>query len=203
MAFWLRFARGVDRLSNHLGRLTGWLTLLMVLIGAYNAVVRYLGRYMGWSLSSNLYIELQWYLFACVFLLAAGWTLQQDRHVRVDVLYGRLDARKKAMVDLAGLTLFLVPFCLFGLWSSLPAVKNSWAVWEMSPDPGGLPRYPIKTLVPVAFTLVLLQGIAEWIKRLAFLLGHDLGDGDDALGLGDEAPAGPADEEAPATAGGV
>ncbi|MEO1368382.1 MAG: TRAP transporter small permease subunit, partial [Acidobacteriota bacterium] len=141
----MRCARGIDTLSGRLGRLTGWLTFFMVLIGAYNAVVRYLGRFMGWSLSSNLYIELQWYLFAMVFLLAGGWTLQQDRHVRVDVLYGRLDPRRKAWVDLAGLTLFLIPFCLFGLWASIPAVRNSWAVWEVSPDPGGLPRYPIKT----------------------------------------------------------
>ncbi|MEM1177559.1 MAG: TRAP transporter small permease subunit [Acidobacteriota bacterium] len=174
MPFLLRCARGIDALSERIGRLTGWLTFLMVLIGAYNAVVRYLGRYMRWSLSSNLYIELQWYLFALVFLLAAGWTLKQDRHVRVDVLFGRLSPRRKAWVDLAGLTFFLIPFCIFGLWASIPAVRNSWAVWEMSPDPGGLPRYPIKTVVPVAFGLVLLQGVSEWIKRLAVVLGVEI-----------------------------
>ena len=184
MAPWLRFARAVDALSTRLGRLTGWLTLLMVLIGAYNAVVRYLGRYFGWNLASNAYIELQWYLFGLVFLLAASWTLHQDRHVRVDVLYGRLAPRARALIDLCGIVLLLIPFCLFALWASWPAVRNSWAVLEGSPDPGGLPRYPIKTMIPVAFALLLLQAVAEGVKRAAFLTG-DLPAGDDDDGAAD------------------
>ena len=188
MQRWLRLAEGIDRFSEKTGRLLYWLTLGMVLIGAYNAIVRYLDRFTGLGLSSNTYIELQWYLFSLVFLLGGAYTLLRDAHVRVDVLYGRLSRRTRAVIDIVGIEIFLVPFCLVVIWESAPAVGNSWAVWEMSPDPGGLPRYPIKTLVPVAFALVLLQGVAEWIKRLAFLLGHDLGNGA-ASDPHDEAPA--------------
>ncbi|MEM6797355.1 MAG: TRAP transporter small permease subunit [Acidobacteriota bacterium] len=173
MASLLSLVRVLDRFQGALGQLTGWLTLLMVLIGAYNAIVRYLGRYFSWSLSSNAYIELQWYLFGMIFLLAGGATLRRDRHVRVDVFYGRLGPRAKAWIDLVGLTVMLLPFCAFAFWTSLPMVENSWAVRETSPDPGGLARYPIKTLVPVAFALLVLQGLAEWIRRAALLAGVD------------------------------
>ena len=114
-------------------------------MGAFNAVARYLGKSIGLNLSSNAYIEAQWYLFSAVFLLGAAHTLQRDQHVRVDVLYGRLTARKKAWIDIIGTVCFLIPFCLFGLVISIPAVRNSWAVLEGSPDPGGLARYPLKT----------------------------------------------------------
>ena len=149
-----------------IGRLVSYLTLAMVLVGAYNAIVRYLGRYIGLNLSSNAYIELQWYMFSLIFLLGAAYTLRRDGHVRVDVLYSRASPRTRAIVDIVGMVLFLIPFSLFVLWSSWPSVRNSWKVLEGSPDPGGLPRYPIKTVILVAFGLLLLQAIAEIVRRI-------------------------------------
>lgn len=176
MKFWLRLARAIDGLNERIGRGVGWLALVMVLIGAYNAVVRYLGRFFGWNLSSNAYIELQWYLFSLLFLLAAAYTLKRGAHVRVDVLYGRLSPRGKAWIDLAGTILFLLPFSAFCLWVTWPSVHNSWVVREVSPDPGGLVRYPIKAAILLAFVLILLQGVAEVVKLVAFLRGR--GDGE-------------------------
>ncbi|MEM8934755.1 MAG: TRAP transporter small permease subunit [Acidobacteriota bacterium] len=125
------------------------------------------------------FLETQWYLFSVVFLLGASYTLRHDRHVRVDVFYGSLTPRRRALIDLVGTLLFLLPFCGFVLWSSWPAVANSWAVREASPDPGGLPRYPIKALILVAFTLLILQGLAEIVRRVAILRGVDETTGDD------------------------
>ncbi len=167
----LPLSRGIDRLTSAIGAAVTWLTLLMVLIGAFNATVRYASRFTGVNLSSNTFIELQWYLFSAVFLLGAAATLRRDRHVRVDVLFGRLGDRARAGIDIAGGLLFLLPFCVFGVWTSIPMVVDSWAVWEASPDPGGLPRWPIKTLIPVAFALLGLQGISEIIRRIAALRG--------------------------------
>lgn len=167
----LRFSRVVDRISEGIGVLIGWMTLVMILIGAYNAIVRYAGRFAGWKLSSNAYIELQWYLFSLVFLLGAGYALRHDVHVRVDVLYGRLSRRKKAWINVLGTLLFLFPCCAAVLFFSWPAIHNSWHVMEQSPDPGGLPRYPIKSVIMVAFVLLFLQGAAELIKNIAILTG--------------------------------
>lgn len=167
----LRFASGIDWLNEKVGRATYWLTLIMVLIGAFNAIIRYLDRYTGWSLSSNTYLELQWYLFSLVFLLGAAYTLKHNAHVRVDVFYGRLSPRGKAWVNLMGTVFLLVPFCVLMLWAAWPTVRESWANWEVSPDPGGLPRYPIKTVIPIAFVLILLQGVAMVIRQIAILRG--------------------------------
>lgn len=169
MHVWLRLAQRIDRFSEWTGKAVYWLTLAMVVIGAYNALVRYLDRYSGLGLSSNTYIEAQWYLFSLVFLLAAAYTLKHDAHVRVDVLYGRLSDKGKAWINVLGTLLFLIPFCILMLWVSWPSVVNSWAVWEVSPDPGGLPRYPIKTMIPVAFLLLLVQACSLLIKQLAVL----------------------------------
>lgn len=172
MRGWLRFAGWIDGLNERIGRFAGWLTLAMVLIGAYNAVVRYLGRALGRSLSSNAYIETQWYLFSLVFLLGAAYTLRHNAHVRVDVLYGRLGERGKAWLDLGGTLLFLLPFCLVTIALSWPTVHNSWTVRELSPDPGGLPRYPLKTMILVGFGLLFLQGVSVAIRQIAFLRGE-------------------------------
>ena len=173
MTWLLRCARTVDRLNGWLGRAVAWMALVMILVGAFNAIARYLGRFLGRDLSANTYIELQWYLFSAVFLLGAAHTLKRDQHVRVDVLYGRLSARGKAWVDLGGTLLFLVPFCLFMMWVAGPYVASSIEVREGSPDPGGLARYPIKALIPVSFGLLLLQGLAEAVRRAAFLAGRE------------------------------
>jgi TRAP-type mannitol/chloroaromatic compound transport system permease small subunit len=163
----------IDRLSGLLGTVVSWLCLLMVLLGAFNAVARYSGRFIGFNLSSNAMLEAQWYLFAVLFLLGASWTLQRDAHVRVDVIFGRLSARSRAIINVAGGLLFLLPCCVFGIWASLEYVLHSWQEWEVSPDPGGLARYPIKTLIPVAFALLILQGISEIIKSIAVIVGRE------------------------------
>lgn len=169
MQFWLQIMRGIDRFNGWVGKTAAWLCLIMVVLGAYNAVVRYLGRYLGTNLSSNAYIELQWYMFSAIFLLGAAYTLSQNAHVRVDVVYGRLSRRARAWIDLAGTVLFLIPFCAVTAWLSWPSVRNSFQVLEMSPDPGGLPRYPLKALILIAFGLLILQGIALAIRQVAIL----------------------------------
>lgn len=169
MRFWVRLADGIDGLNERIGRFTYWLVLLMVLVGAYNALARYMDRYTGLGLSSNSYIELQWYLFSIVFLLGAAYALKHEAHVRVDVLYGRLGPRGQAWINIAGTVLFLIPFCLLMIVVSWPAVMNSWRVLEMSPDPGGLPRYPIKTIIPIAFVLLILQGVSMLVRQVVVL----------------------------------
>jgi TRAP-type mannitol/chloroaromatic compound transport system permease small subunit len=173
----LAIARGIDRLNGWVGRGARWLTLAMVLVGAFNAVARYTDPLTGWGLSSNAYIEGQWYLFSLVFLLGAAYTLREDEHVRVDVLYERLSPRGRAWINLAGTVLFLMPFCVVMLWVTWPAVQTSWQLLEQSPDPGGLPRYPIKAVVLVAFALLLLQGVAMAIKQVAVLVNGESVDG--------------------------
>ena len=172
----LRLADAIDRFQDRLGRVLYWLTLLMVVIGAYNAIVRYMDKYTGMTLSSNVYLELQWYLFAVLFLLGASYALRHDAHVRVDIMYTRLGDRGKAWINLLGTVLFLFPFCVLMLWVSWPAVMNSWEVMEGSPDPGGLPRYPIKTVVPIAFLLVFVQGVSMLIRAVAVLKGANTDD---------------------------
>ncbi len=168
-----RYTRTVDRVTSRLGRFISWMALLMVLIGAYNAIARYLGRFIGVNLSSNLYLELQWYLFSLIFLLGAGYALKENAHVRVDVIYGRLEARARAWINVVGSVLMLIPFSIFVLWVSWPSIRNSWAVREASPDPGGLPRYPLKAVIIVAFVLLLAQGVAELLKDLGVLRKGD------------------------------
>ena len=162
----LRLSAAIDRANDRIGAAIQWLVLLMVLVGAFNALARYATRYTGISLSSNAYFDLQWYMFSLIFLLGAAYGLNKDVHVRVDVLYSRLSLRGRAWIDLVGSVLFLLPFCVMMLWVSWPAVRNSWAVLEGSPDPGGLPRYPIKTLILVSFFLLFLQGVSQAIKQI-------------------------------------
>ncbi|MDX1740810.1 MAG: TRAP transporter small permease subunit [Rhodothermales bacterium] len=181
----LKIARGIDRLSTRTGQIVYWLTLLMVLLGSFNAIVRYLDKYTGLGLSSNTYIELQWYLFGLVFLLGAAYTLRENAHVRVDVFYGRLSRKGRAWINIAGTIAFLLPFCITMIVVSWPAVRNSWVIFEGSPDPGGLPRYPIKTVIPIAFLLLALQGISLLIKSVSVVVGGDeTGDPDEATSVG-------------------
>lgn len=166
MTGWLRVAAAIDRLTGWIGRVAAWLTLAMVLIGAFNAIARYSGRFLGLSLSSNAWIELQWYLFSLVFLLGAAWVLREDAHVRVDVFYGRASERVQAWIDIIGTLVLLLPFSACALWFSWPSVRNAWRVREGSPDPGGLPRWPLKPLVLLCFALLLVQGIAVLIRQV-------------------------------------
>lgn len=182
----LRASSLVDGMNRRIGRVVAWLSLAMVLVGAFNAVARYLGRFVGAQLTSNALVELQWYLFTLLFLLGAPYVLRCGGHVRVDLLYGRLSERARAWIDLAGGLLFLLPFCAFAAWITWPAVRGSWAVRETSTDPQGLARYPIKTAVLVSFALLGLQGLSEIVKRVAFLRGFTR----EAIGL-DEADGAP------------
>lgn len=163
----------IDRLSQAVGKGMAWLTLGVVLVGAVNAVLRYIGKTFHLEISSNAMIELQWYLFATIFLLGAAYTLQQNSHVRVDVLYDRLSERKRNWINLIGHVVFLIPFCIFMLWVCWPKVLGSWRDLEHSSDPGGLPRYPIISMLPIAFVLLMLQGISEVIKNSLALRSRD------------------------------
>ena len=171
MAALLSVSRVIDACSRVVSCAVGWMLLVMVLLGAYNAVARYLERDAGLQLSSNALTELQWYLFGVSFLLGAPYALQKGAHVRVDVLYGGLPERAQLRIDLWGSLLFLMPSCACAAWLSLDFVSNSWHELEWSNDPGGLPRYPLKPVIPAAFGLLLLQGFSEAVKRAAILCG--------------------------------
>ena len=176
----------IDGLNEKLGVVIRWLALLMVLTGAISAVVRYFARSQQWTLNLTPATEMQWYLFSVIFLMGAAYGLNNNVHVRVDVMYERLSAKAQAVVDMAGTILFLIPFSILMLYVSLPAVRISWSIREMSPDPGGLPRYPIKALILVSFILLLLQASSQLIKQTDVLLGNTA-DADEPAGEG-EAP---------------
>ncbi len=146
-----------------------WLALVMVLVGAATAILRYSSRGLGLSLNLTPTTELQWYLFSLIFLLGAAYGLRHDVHVRVDVLYSQLNPKNRAWIDLIGHVLFLIPFCIVMLYVSWPAVQNSWSIREISPDPGGLPRYPIKMVILLSFVLLVGQGYSQILKQLRIL----------------------------------
>lgn len=171
----LRTASAIDRMSDVVGRLASWLVLVMVLLASFNAVARYLGRFLGVNLSSNAYLEAQWYIFSLIFLLCGGWALLRESHVRVDVLYSRLSDRGRSWINVIGSALLLLPFSLFTLWVSWPLVRNAWYIKEQSPDPGGLPRWPLKPVILVCFVLVVLQGVSQLIKEINELRTHTAG----------------------------
>jgi len=162
----LRLSRTIDALNDLIGRSVYWLILVAVLISALNALVRY-----AFDVSSNAWLELQWYLFSAVFLLCAGYTLGRNEHVRIDIIAGRLSRRAQSWIDLLGGLFFLLPMSLIITYLSWPVFIESWTRHEISGDAGGLLRWPVRLLVPVGFFLLSLQGISEVIKRIAFLRG--------------------------------
>ncbi|MEO0736739.1 MAG: TRAP transporter small permease subunit [Cyanobacteria bacterium J06649_12] len=168
----LSIARRIDAFTNQIGKFAYWLVLAMIGVGTWNVIGRYLGNLVGQNLSSNALIEAQWYLFDIVFLLGAAYTLQKGGHVRVDVFYDRWSRRRKALADFIGTVIFLLPFSALVIYFSWGAVFKSWQILEMSPDPNGLPRYPIKAMILVSFGLLILQGISEAIKNWAIFSGH-------------------------------
>ena len=163
----LRFCSIVDRVNERIGRSAAWLTLFAVVICTVNAVVRYTV-----NMSSNAWLEMQWYLNAGMFLLVAAHALKINAHVRIDVIAGKLSPRAQAWIDVFGGLFFLLPVCLIIAWYSWPALVNSWSIGEMSSDHGGLIRWPMRLLIPVSFVLLALQGVSEVIKRCAFLAGR-------------------------------
>ncbi|RDI95053.1 C4-dicarboxylate ABC transporter substrate-binding protein [Meiothermus sp. QL-1] len=172
MKFLLTLSRWIDALNEGVGRVVLWLVVPMVAVGAYNAIGRSLDKSLGTRLASNTYFELQWYLFSLIFLLMVGYVLKHNGHIRVDVVYARLGERGRAWVDMLGSILFLVPFSLMLFYVSLAPVSFSVQIREMSPDAGGLPRWPLKLAMLPAFILLALQGFSEFVKNLAYLRGY-------------------------------
>lgn len=168
----LKTAHAVDSVSELLGQVSVYLTVALVVIGFYNVAVRYLGRFIGVQLSSNTWIELQKYVFTLIFLFMFAYNLKHEVNVRVDFLYANWGPKRRALVDLLGTVLFLLPFCLLGIWVTWNPVVGSWRMGEMSPDPGGLPRAPLRTLVPLTFAMLGAQAVAQLIKYAAVLRGH-------------------------------
>ncbi len=163
---WLVIADRIDAINRLAARVGRWALLLMLALGTWNVVGRYVGLAVGRNLSSNALIEGQWYLFDMLFLLGMGYTLQRDDHVRVDVLQSRWSPRRKVRVELAGTLGLLLPFVLVVLLASVEPTLISWRLGEMSPDPGGLPRMWVKSLIPLGFLLLGLQGVAQAIRLL-------------------------------------
>ena len=166
MTLLLKLSQLIDWLVERVGKGAFWLVLVMTIISSGNAVIRFAFNY-----SSNGLLEIQWYLFAAVFLLCSPYTLQKNEHVRIDVLSGKLSPRGLAVIDIIGTLFFLLPMVVVVLWLSLPLVAESYRINEMSANAGGLIRWPVKLLLPVGFTLLALQGVSELIKRIAFLQG--------------------------------
>lgn len=162
-----RLAQGIDMLNEWVGRSIKWLVLLATLISAGNALVRY-----GLGISTNAGLEIQWYLFGAIFLLGAGYTLKHNGHIRIDLIHGRLSPRMQAWLEIVGTLLFLLPFCLLIIWFGWPMFVSAWQSGEMSPDAGGLLRWPAKLLIPLGFALLALQGVSELIKSIAVLTGY-------------------------------
>jgi len=162
----LALSRLIDGLNELIGKLVYWLILAAVVISAGNASVRYI-----FHNSSNGWLEVQWYLFSAVFLLAAGYTLLRNEHIRIDVVVGRMSERTLTWIDIFGTVVFLLPMSLVIMYLAWPMFMDSWTRNEMSSDAGGLIRWPVKLLVPIGFLLLSLQGLSELIKRVAFLMG--------------------------------
>ena len=166
MTLLLKLSQLIDWLNERVGKGAFWLVLIMTVISAGNAVVRFTVNY-----SSNGLLEIQWYLFAAIFMLCSPYTLQKNEHVRIDVLSSKLSPRGLAVIDIFGTLFFLLPMVIVVLRLSLPTVDDSYKNNEMSANAGGLIRWPVKILLPIGFTLLALQGISELIKRIAFLAG--------------------------------
>ena len=159
----LKFSRAVDWFTANLGRWLIWLILGSTVISAVNAVVRKV-----FNTSSNAYLEVQWYLFAAAFLLAAGYTLLNGEHVKIDVVYGRLSRKAQNRIDIFGFLVFLLPMCVAVLWFGTPFFLQGLRSGEMSSNAGGLIRWPVYLMMPLGFALLTLQGVSELIKRIAF-----------------------------------
>jgi TRAP-type mannitol/chloroaromatic compound transport system permease small subunit len=162
----LKLSRLIDALTEFVGRWVSWLILAAVLISAVNAVVRKL-----FNMSSNGFLEIQWYLFAAVFLLAAGYTMLRGEHVRIDVVLGRFSKRTQIKIEAVCIVIFLFPFCINVITLVWPLVVKAYVTGEMSSNAGGLIRWPVFAMVPIGFALLLMQGVSELIKRIAFLQG--------------------------------
>lgn len=167
MSTLLKLSRLIDAFTERVGRYAAWLIMASVLISAGNAVIR-----KAFDMSSNAYLEVQWYLFSAAFLLASGYTLLRHDHVRIDVVIGRFSKRTQLAIEAVCIVLFLFPFGLTVIYLVWPLVVRSYLSGEMSQNAGGLIRWPVFAMVPLGFGLLLLQGLSELIKRVGFLMGR-------------------------------
>ncbi len=191
MGILLKLSRLIDGANRLVGHAIIWLILAATLISAANAIAR-----KAFSIGSNAFLEIQWYLYAAVFLLGAGVTLLQNAHVRIDVLSNRLSPRTRTWIDIAGILLFLLPLCAFMIAFAWPIVMRAWVTGEMSSNAGGLIRWPVYALVPAGFALLALQAVSELIKRIGYLAGRapdPLAPADDGAGAAAATPAGAID----------
>ncbi|WP_290690918.1 MULTISPECIES: TRAP transporter small permease subunit [unclassified Haematobacter] len=156
----------IDRINEFFGRIGEYLVLLCALVSAFNALIRY-----TFHISSNGWLEIQWYMFAFIVLLGASYTLKKNEHVRVDLIYGAISDRARLWVDLFGIIVFLLPFSIYCAWLNWPVFVLSWQQGEVSQNAGGLIRWPVKLMLTAGFALLALQGISELIKRIAALRG--------------------------------
>ena len=166
MKLMLAMAQAVDAFNERVGKLTHWLILVAVLISAGNAVTRY-----SLDMSSNAWLEVQWYLFSAVFLFCAGYTLLHNQHVRIDIVSGRFSRRVQTWIEIFGTVFFLLPMAILILWLSWPVFVDAWRSNEVSTNAGGLAVWPARLMLPIGFLLLVLQGFSELIKRIAFLRG--------------------------------
>jgi TRAP-type mannitol/chloroaromatic compound transport system permease small subunit len=167
MGVLLKLAASIDQLNDFIGRSISWLSTLLVIVVCFDVFTRYFMR------SSSVAVqEMEWHIFAVLFLVGAAYTLKEDAHVRVDVFYSRMTPRGKALIDLIGCLIFLIPFSLLVIYTSQTFISMSYAIQETSPDPGGLPyRYLLKAMIPLGFFLVLLQGISIALRSFFTLTG--------------------------------
>ncbi|MFN7121663.1 MAG: TRAP transporter small permease subunit [Hydrogenophaga sp.] len=181
MSFLLKISRLIDAMSDLIGKLVMWFILATTLISAGNAIVRKL-----FDSSSNALLEIQWYLFAAVFMLGSGYAFLRNAHVRIDFISSKFSPRGRNWVDVVGILIFLFPLCYMMATLGWPLFERAWNTGEMSSNAGGLIRWPVYGLIPLGFFILFLQGVSELIKRIAFLTGN----GPDVLAQG-----GPSDEE--------
>jgi TRAP-type mannitol/chloroaromatic compound transport system permease small subunit len=181
MRFLKAYVTIIDRFTEFLGSISLYLVIATVTVGFANVVLRYLGRFTSQRLTSNLLIELQWYLYSLIFFFGFAYILKNNINVRVDFWFGRQSVRRKAWIDFIGHLIALIPFCIIGIivtwnpvlssWGLRP--NGTWGLWELSPDPSGLPRAPIKTFIILAFVSLLFQASVEIIRLIAVLRDVD------------------------------
>ena len=162
----LKLSGAIDALNEAIGKLVMWLILGAVVISAGNAVMR-----KAFDIGSNAYLEIQWYLFAAVFMLGSGYVFLRNAHVRIDFISSKLSRRTNAIIDAAGIVVFVIPLCLILMNLGWPVFERAWVSGEMSSNAGGLIRWPVILLIPLGFLVLMLQSVSELIKRLAFLAG--------------------------------
>ena len=165
------YQRFADRFSEWMGAISKYMVMITVLVGFMNVLLRYTGERIGIQLTNNGLLEAQWYLYSLIFLFGFGYILKHGVNVRVDFWFANQTKRVKAWIDFVGHLVALLPFCIIGIWISIPQIQTSWRLNEQSPDPSGLPRAPIKTMILVGLVLLLIQAIAEVVKLVATLRG--------------------------------